>query len=64
MLNIFHVFGSRWYILRYHENLEKFCFQNDQGTSLGYSTTSQAYRVCNLQTKMVMKYINVKVDAT
>ena len=33
-----------------------------KGIFLGYSTTSQAYRVYNKRTKTVMKSINVEID--
>ena len=58
----FRVFGSKWYILNDRENLGKFYAKSDEGIFLGYSTTSQAYRVFNKRTKIVMKSINVKID--
>ena len=36
--------------------------KSDEGIFLGYSTTSQAYRVFNKRTKTVMEFINVKID--
>ena len=48
---IFRVFGSKCYIL-------------NEGIFLGYSTNSQAYRVYNKRTKMVMELINVVIDDT
>ena len=56
------MFGSRCYILNDQENLEKFDTKSDEGIFLGYSTTSQAYRVFNKRTKMVMESINVEID--
>ena len=56
------MFGSKCYILNDRENLGKFDAKSDEGIFLGYSTTSQAYRVFNKRTKIVMKSINVKID--
>ena len=56
------VFGSKCYILNDQENLGKFDAKSDDGIFLGYSTTSQAYRVFNKRTKMVMESINVVID--
>ena len=56
------MFGSKCYILNDRENLGKFDAKSDEGIFLGYSTTSQAYRVFNKRTKIVMESINVKID--
>ena len=61
-IKYFRMFGSKWYILNDRENLGKFYAKSDEGIFLGYSTTSQAYRVFNKRTKIVMKSINVKID--
>ena len=58
----FGVFGSKCYILNDRENLGKFDAKSDEDIFLGYSTTSQAYRVFNRRTKTVMESINVKID--
>ena len=58
----FRVFGSKCYILNDRENLGKFDAKSDEIIFLGYSTTSQAYRVFNKRTKIVMESINVKID--
>ena len=58
----FRVFGSRCYILNDRENLGKFDAKSDEGIFLGYSTTSQAYRVFNMRTKTVMESINVEIN--
>ena len=42
-------------------SLGKFDAKSDEGIFLGYSTTSQAYRVFNKRTKTVMESINVKI---
>ena len=58
----FQVFGSKCYILNDRENVGKFDAKSDEGIFLGYSTTSQAYRIFNKRTKIVMESINVKID--
>jgi hypothetical protein len=58
----FRTFGSKSYILRDNENLEKFDPKSDDGIFLGYSTNSRAYRVFNKRTKTVMETINVVID--
>ena len=58
----FRVFGNRCYILNDQENLGKFDAKSDEGIFLGYSTTSQAYKVFNKRTKTVMESINVEID--
>ena len=61
-MKYFRVFGSRCYILNDRENLGKFDAKSDEGIFLGYSTTSQAYRVFNMRIKTVMESINVEID--
>ena len=58
----FRVFGSKCYILNDQENLGKFDAKSDEGIFLRYSTTSQAYKVFNKRTKMVIESINVEID--
>jgi hypothetical protein len=58
----FRTFGSKCYILRDRENLEKFDPKSDEGIFLGYSTNSCAYRFFNKRTKTVMESINVVID--
>ena len=58
----FRVFGCKCSILNDWENLGKFNTKSDEGIFLGYSTTSQAYRVYNKRTKTVMVSINVEID--
>ena len=62
MVKYFRVFGSKCYILRDRENLGKLDSKCDEGIFLGYSSTSRAYRVFNLNTKTIMESINVTVD--
>ena len=58
----FRIFGSDCYILRDRENLEKFDVKSDKGYFLRYSSTSRAYRVYNLRTKIVMESSNVVIN--
>lgn len=58
----FSIFGSKCYILRDRENLEKFDPKSDEGIFLGYSTNSRAYRVYNTIIEIVMESINVVID--
>ena len=58
----FRVFESKCYILNYQEKIGKFNAKSDEGIFLGYSTTSQAYRVFNKRNKTVMESINVEID--
>ena len=51
----FRVFGCKCCILNDWENLGKFNAKSDEAIFLGYSTTSQAYRVYNKRTKTVME---------
>jgi hypothetical protein len=46
----FHIFGSKYYILRDRKNLGKFDPKSDEVIFLGYSTNSRAYRVFNKRT--------------
>jgi len=58
----FQIFGSKCYILRDRENMEKFDPKSDEGIFLGYSTNSHAYRVYNTRTETVTESINVVID--
>ena len=62
VVKYFRIFGSDCYILRDRENLEKFDTKSDKGYFLGYSSTSRAYRVYNLRTKIVMESSNVVIN--
>ena len=61
-MKYFRVFGCKCCILNDWENLGKFNAKSDEGIFLGYSTTSQAYRVYIKRTKTVMEPINVEID--
>ena len=56
------VFGSRCYVLKYHENPGKFESKSEEGIFLGYSTKIWAYRVYNLSSKCMVESISVIVD--
>ena len=62
VVKYFRIFGSDCYILRDKENLEKFDAKNDKGYLLGYFSTSRAYRVYNLRTKIVMELSYVVIN--
>ena len=62
VVKYFRIFGSDCYILRDKENLEKFDAKSDKGYFLGYSSTSRAYRVYNLRTKIVIESSNAVIN--
>ena len=58
----FWVFGCKCYILKKGTRLSKFEKKCDEGFFLGYSTTSKAYRVCNLASGILEEIHNVEFD--
>ena len=62
IVKYFCIFGSDCYILGDRENLEKFDAKSDKEYFLGYSSTSRAYRVYNMRTKIVMESSNVVIN--
>ena len=62
VVKYFRIFGSDCYILRDRENLEKFDAKSNKGYFLRYSSTSRAYRVYNLRTKIVMESSNMVIN--
>ena len=62
VVKYFRIFGNDCYILQDRENLENFDAKRDKGYFLGYSSTSRAYRVYNLRTKIVMESSNVVIN--
>ncbi|XP_059623129.1 uncharacterized protein LOC132266293 [Cornus florida] len=56
--------GGEFEPKKYREPLGKFDSRSNEGVFLGYSQTSRAYRVLNLRTKVVMKFISVVYDDT
>ena len=63
-LNIFIVFGSKWYIKRDDDNLGKFDSRTDEGIFLGYSSTRKAYICYNLKSHKIIESENVTADDT
>jgi hypothetical protein len=56
------LFGSKCYIKRLEENLEKFDAKSYEGIFLGYDSTKKAYRCYNLRLHNIVESANVKVD--
>ena len=60
----FWVFGCKCYILKKGTRLGKFDKKCDEGFLLGYSTTSKAYRVWNLDSGTLEEVHDVEFDET
>ena len=60
----FRVFGCKCYILKKGTRLGKFDKKCDEGFLLGYSTTSKAYRVWNLDSGTLEEVHDVEFDET
>ena len=60
----FRVFGCKYYILKKGTRLGKFDKKCDEGFILGYSTTSKAYRVWNLDSGTLEEVHDVEFDET
>jgi hypothetical protein len=60
----FRVFGCKCYILKKGTRLSKFEKKCDKGFLLGYSTTSKAYRVCNLASGTLEEVHDIEFDET
>ncbi|KAI9192328.1 hypothetical protein LWI28_021322 [Acer negundo] len=63
-VSYFHTFGSKCYILNYHDHLGKFDAKSDEGIFIDYTLNNRAYRVFNLKTQSVMESSNVVIDDT
>src|SRR5438876_4632643 len=61
-LDFLHVFGCRCFVLRDQGKLGKFEAKSDEAIFLGYSLSSKAYRVYNLNSNTVMESIHVNFD--
>ena len=61
-LKFLHVFGCRCFIFREQGKLGKFESKSDEAIFLGYSLSSKAHRVYNLNSNTVMESINVNFD--
>ena len=58
----FKIFGSKCYLKRIDQNLEKFNDRADEEIFLGYSSKSKAYRCFNKRSRKMIESIDVKVD--
>ena len=63
-VNHFRVFGSKYYIKREDDRMEKFDSCVDKGVLVGYSITNKAYKCYNLILNKVVESINVTIDET
>ena len=63
-ITYFRVFGCKCYILKKGTRLAKFDKKCDKGFLLGYSTTSKAYRVWNLDSATLEEVHDVEFDET
>ncbi|GKD13939.1 putative ribonuclease H-like domain-containing protein [Tanacetum coccineum] len=61
-VKFFHIFGSLCYIVRDGENLDKMKEKSDACIFIGYFTQSNAYRVFNKRTRIIVKTIHVNFD--
>jgi hypothetical protein len=60
-LKYFKVFGSKCYIKRLDENLEKIDARFDEGIFLGYASTKKSYRCYNIRLNKIVQSVDVKV---
>lgn len=60
-VSYFKVFGNRCFIKR-DDYTGKFDAKSDEGTFLGYSTKSKAFKCYNKRTKIIVESVTVKVD--
>src|ERR1044072_6585447 len=58
----FLVFGSKCYIMADREQRRKIDPKSEERCFLDYATSTQAYRVYNLRTKVMMESVNVVID--
>ena len=61
LVKYFRIFGSKCYIKR-DDDVGKCDPRSDEGTFIGYSLESKAYRCFNHRTKTIVECTNVKVD--
>ena len=61
-ISYFKVFGSKCFILNTKDNFGKFDAKSSVGIFLGYSLSSEAYRVFNKKTMVVKEFIHVVFD--
>jgi hypothetical protein len=60
-IKYFRVFGRKYYIKRYANNLGKFDSKSHDGIFLGYSSNKKAYICYNLRLHKIVESENVKV---
>jgi hypothetical protein len=58
----FKIFGSKCYIKRLDESLEKFYVGSDEGIFLGYASKKKAYICYNIRSHNIFESADVKVD--
>ena len=63
-ISYLYPFGSQCLLLNTKDNLGKFDSKCDNGTLLGYSKTSKAYRVYNSKTSIMEEAIHVRFNDT
>ncbi|GJZ26908.1 retrovirus-related pol polyprotein from transposon TNT 1-94, partial [Tanacetum coccineum] len=61
-IQYFHVFGSLCYLTNDRDDLGKMKPKADIGIFIGYSESSQGFRIYNRRTKKIMETIHVKFD--
>ena len=64
IISYIYPFGCQCFILNTKDNLGKFGSKSDNGTLLGYSETSKAYRVYNSRTSVMEEAIHVRFNDT
>ncbi|KAI3510701.1 hypothetical protein L1887_17834 [Cichorium endivia] len=57
-----HIIGCRCFILNLKDHLTKFNDKSEEGTFLGYSQDSKAYRVMNKRTRRIEETFNLTFD--
>nr|GEX87780.1 hypothetical protein [Tanacetum cinerariifolium] len=61
-VTFFRIFGFLCYIIRAGESLDKMKEKGDACIFVGYSTTSMAYRVYNMRTRLIVETIHINFD--
>lgn len=61
-ISFFHVFGCQCFILNNRDQLSKFDAKADDGTFVGYSLVSKAYRVFNIRRQCIEESIHVTFE--
>lgn len=61
-MKYFKLFGSKYYIRRDEDNLEKFDKKFDEGIFLGHSKRRKTYQCYNKRLNKIVESADVKVD--